>query len=124
MRRFGWVALALVFLTLAGSPAALAEKRIALLIGNEAYNSEIGRLANPHNDVALLEHTLKGLGFEVVTLHDAGLGVLHQAVNAYARRAQVAGPNAVGFFLLFGSWCIGRKYELPHFSRREDDGNR
>jgi hypothetical protein len=35
--------------------AALAEKRLALLIGNEAYTSAIGRLTNPHNDVALLE---------------------------------------------------------------------
>jgi hypothetical protein len=33
--------------------SAFAEKRVALLIGNEAYGSEIGRLANPHNDVAL-----------------------------------------------------------------------
>src|SRR5215831_13861160 len=37
MRRFGWVALALVFLMLAASSAALAEKRIALLIGNKDY---------------------------------------------------------------------------------------
>ena len=63
--------------------AALAEKRIALLIGNEAYTREIGRLTNPHNDVALLEQTLKGLGFEVTTVRDAGLAALHQSVNAY-----------------------------------------
>jgi len=97
MRRFGWVALALVCLILAAVPAALAEKRIALLIGNEAYASEIGRLANPHNDVALLAQTLKVLGFDVVTVHDASLGVMYQSVNAYARRAQAAGPGAVGF---------------------------
>jgi hypothetical protein len=35
--------------------------REALLIGNEAYTTEIGRLSNPHNDVALLEQALKGL---------------------------------------------------------------
>ena len=90
---------AVIFLLLVLSPAhALAEARIALLIGNEAYASDIGRLANPHNDVALLERTLKVLGFDVVTVRDAGLGVLHQAVNAYARRVQAAGPGAVGFF--------------------------
>jgi hypothetical protein len=43
---------------------AQAEGRFALLVGNEAYSSEIGRLANPHNDVALLEQALKGLDFE------------------------------------------------------------
>jgi hypothetical protein len=53
MRRFLWVALALICSTLAGAASAQAEKRIALLIGNEAYGSEIGRLSNPHNDVAL-----------------------------------------------------------------------
>ena len=82
--------------------AALAEKRVALLIGNEAYASVIGRLANPRNDVALLEQALKGLGFEVVTVPDAGLGALHQAINTYARRAQAAGPSAVGFFYYSG----------------------
>src|SRR5262249_33899878 len=60
--------------------------------------SEIGRLANTHNDVALLEQALKGLGFEVVIVLDVGLGVLHQAIISYARRLQIAGPSAVGFF--------------------------
>ncbi|RPI38721.1 MAG: hypothetical protein EHM67_10870 [Hyphomicrobiaceae bacterium] len=76
---------------------AQAEKRIALLIGNQGYGSEIGCLANPHNDVALLEKTLKALGSRSGTARDAGLAGLHQAVNAYARRMQAAGPNAVGF---------------------------
>ena len=44
------------------SSAAVAEERLALLIGNQAYSGEIGRLANPHNDVVLLEQALKGLG--------------------------------------------------------------
>jgi hypothetical protein len=102
MRRFGWVAFALVSLMLAGVPAARAEKRIALLIGNESYSSQIGQLANPHNDVALIEQALKGLDFEVVTVHDAGLGTLTRAVNAYSRRLQAAGPGAIGFFYYSG----------------------
>jgi uncharacterized caspase-like protein len=102
MRRLVCKALALFFLMLAGAASAQAEKRVALLIGNEDYTSAIGRLANPRNDVALLEQTLKGLGFEVVTVRDAGLGALTRAVNAYARRVQAAGPNAVGFFYYSG----------------------
>src|SRR5215470_1923434 len=102
MWRMG-VALVLNFFILAAAcTAAQAEKRIALLIGNEGYASEIGRLANPHNDVTLLEHALKGLGFEVATTRDAGLGALTRAINAYARRLQAAGPNAVGFFYYSG----------------------
>ena len=53
----------LMLMVVPSASVAQSEKRIALLIGNEAYTSEIGRLANPHNDVALLEQALKGLGF-------------------------------------------------------------
>jgi uncharacterized caspase-like protein len=67
-----------------------------------ALPSAIGALANPHNDVALLETSLKGLGFDVATVRDAGLASLHQTVNGYARRLQAAGPNAVGFFYYSG----------------------
>jgi len=59
MRRFGWVAFALVSLMVAAAPAARAEKRIALLIGNQSYSTEVGRLGNPSNDVALLKGVLK-----------------------------------------------------------------
>ena len=81
---------------------AQAEKRLALLIGNESYSAEIGRLSNPHNDVALLESVLKRLGFEVTTVRDAGLAGLHQAVNTHVRRIRQSGPEAVGFFYYSG----------------------
>jgi uncharacterized caspase-like protein len=81
---------------------ALAEKRMALLIGNETYSLEIGRLANPHNDVALLESKLKEVGFDVVVVRDAGLGALTRAVNAHARRVQAAGPGTIGFLYYSG----------------------
>jgi uncharacterized caspase-like protein len=86
----------------AASSAAQEAKRFALLIGNEAYDPSIGRLANPHNDVAALDQALKGLGFVVTVERDAGLGALTRAVNAYARRLQAAGPDAVGFFYYSG----------------------
>ena len=110
------VAIALVVMLLLPSAAwAQAEKRIALLIGNQGYASEIGRLANPHNDVALLEKSLKALGFEVAVERDASLGALTRAVNAYARRVQAAGPNAVGFFYYSGHGAAdaGTNYLIP-----------
>src|SRR5262245_52125117 len=57
------VAVALILLVVVLPAVALAqvEKRIALLIGNQTYTAEIGVLANAHNDVVLLERTLKGL---------------------------------------------------------------
>jgi len=97
------IALALLLFLLPGVALAQAEKRIALLIGNQAYTPEIGALQNPHNDVALLERTLKTLGFQVTTVRDADLATLTRAVNAYTRRlAADGGQNAVGFFYYSG----------------------
>ena len=112
---WGRIAVAIVLLLLPAAAFAQTEKRIALLIGNQGYGSEIGRLANPHNDVALLEKTLKGLRFEVTTVRDADLAGLHRAVNAYARRVQAAGPNAVGFFYYSGHGAAdaGTNYLIP-----------
>ena len=89
---------AIVLLLLPTTAFSQTEKRIALLIGNQGYGSEIGRLANPHNDVAMLEQALQGIRFDVVTARDVDLGTLTRVVNSYARRLHAAGPNAVGFF--------------------------
>ena len=37
-----------------------ADARITLLIDNEAYGTVFGRLANPLNDVAVIEQALNG----------------------------------------------------------------
>ena len=109
------VVVAIVLLLLPGAAFAQSEKRVALLIGNQAYGNEIGRLGNPHNDVALLEKSLKGLGFEVTTVRDAGLASLTTAVNAYARRVSAAGANAIGFFYYSGHGAAeaGTNYLIP-----------
>src|SRR5262245_38078020 len=109
------VVVAVVLLLLPATAFAQAEKRIALLIGNQAYGNEIGRLTNPHNDVALLGKALKGLGFEVTTVRDAGLAGLHQSVNAYARRVKAAGLNAVAFLYYSGHGAAdaGTNYLIP-----------
>ena len=44
---------------------ALAEKRVALVIGNSAYR-HAPALPNPRNDAAAMAAALKGLAFEVV----------------------------------------------------------
>jgi caspase domain-containing protein/sporulation related protein len=49
---------------LAASPAA-AEKRLALVVGNSAYQS-IPKLDSPQNDAKLIADTLRGIGFTLV----------------------------------------------------------
>jgi formylglycine-generating enzyme required for sulfatase activity len=118
-------AVALLLLVLLPTGAwAQTEKRIALLIGNQSYSSEIGRLANPHNDIALLEKALKGLNFEVTVERDVSLGSLTRAVNAYARRVGAAGPNAIAFFYYSGHGAAdgGTNYLIPVDVRTTETG--
>ncbi|WFU25637.1 YARHG domain-containing protein [Bradyrhizobium sp. CB1717] len=55
---------ALLFAACFAFPAA-AEKRVALVIGNSAYQS-VSRLENPRNDALLVADTLQKLGFTLV----------------------------------------------------------
>jgi formylglycine-generating enzyme required for sulfatase activity len=57
-------ALAVLGLALPSAPA-VAEKRIALVIGNSAYQ-HVAPLRNPRNDATLIAETLRGLGFGLV----------------------------------------------------------
>src|ERR1700741_4490204 len=46
-------------------PAALAEKRVALVVGNSAYENS-AQLPNPVNDARAMADLFKAAGFEVV----------------------------------------------------------
>jgi hypothetical protein len=60
-----WITLATgLFAVLFVSPAA-AEKRVALVVGNSAYQN-VSRLQNPKSDALLVADTLKRLGFTLV----------------------------------------------------------
>lgn len=50
----------------AGARPLAAEQRVALVIGNADYNSDIGRLKNPTNDAADVAASLGRLGFTLV----------------------------------------------------------
>ena len=63
-------AVILLFIVLLPSHVC-AEARIALLIGNQAHNTKVGPLRNPHEDVALVGAALKQLVFQVTILKDA-----------------------------------------------------
>lgn len=81
---------------------AFAEERLALLIGNEDYPAEVGRLSLPHDDVATLEGALEDVGFSVVTRLDADEAAMEAEIAAFARRLEAAGDDAVGFFYYSG----------------------
>jgi hypothetical protein len=57
-----------------------------LLIGNQVYTPKVGRLKNPHEDVALVGAALKQLGFQVTILKEADYGRWTLPSNASLRR--------------------------------------
>jgi hypothetical protein len=75
------LSLLLAWACLAGSPA-LAQKRVALVIGNSSYD-KVARLANPSSDAGLVAETLKAVGFDSVDLrHDLKVNDMRRALRA------------------------------------------
>lgn len=97
--------------------AVAAEKRLALLIGNQKYNATVGDpLQTPGNDVALLADKLKNIGFEVETLLDAKRTTLLGAVRKFADHLGAAGDDAIGVFYYAGHGAsdpTGVNYIIP-----------
>jgi hypothetical protein len=116
MRRLVLAALALVCLMLAAAPAALAEKRIALLIGNKDYKAGVGALVNPLNDVRLVSAALSAVGFEVLKpVQNGSRAVMLRAIHDFALKLKGAGPDAVGFLYYSGHGIAsaGENYLIP-----------
>ncbi|MFM8331118.1 MAG: SUMF1/EgtB/PvdO family nonheme iron enzyme [Candidatus Methylumidiphilus sp.] len=92
------------------SRVAGAEKRVALVIGNQDYP---GRpLKNPVNDARDMKTALESLGFNVVYMENARLGEMDQAMQRFAAALD---DNSVGLFYFAGhgmEWG-GNNYLLP-----------
>ena len=84
--RGAFVALAI---WLAGAATAGAESRLALVIGNSAYQT-VPALPNPVNDAKAMGEYLKSAGFEVTTVQDATQGDMRLAIgDDLARRGEM-----------------------------------
>src|SRR5207248_5792334 len=80
--------------------AARAEKRIALVVGNAAYQA--GALATPANDAGLIAQTLQAAGFDVVGARDLDQDSLRRALRDFLEKAAAAGPDTVAFIYVSG----------------------
>jgi uncharacterized caspase-like protein len=97
-RREIFCSLLVLTLLLLRLPApASAERRIALVIGNGAY--EIDPLRNPVNDASDIAVTLWQLGFQVTLLRDATLRTILEAIDTFSRQL---GQGGVGLFYFAG----------------------
>lgn len=99
------LALGLVFAAIWAAQAQAEEKRIALLIGNEAYPEEVGRLNNPHDDIDAVAVALADARFapdDIIIVKDAGKDAMLQAVSEFMARLKAADGEGVGFFYFSG----------------------
>ena len=112
---------ALLLLLLLAAPArpVQAAGRVALVVGNSAYE-HIGRLPNPENDATDLDAALRRLGFEVTVVRDADRTAMTGALRAFTRRS--AGADvALVFYAGHGVEMDGVNYLLPVNARLERD---
>ena len=84
------------------STRAMAEARLALLIGNEAYSTKVGRLQNPHNDVAVVGRALRALRFQVTEVKDADYRSVDAAIKRHVASVRREGAGAVSFVYYSG----------------------
>ncbi|MDQ7250172.1 caspase family protein [Dongia sedimenti] len=95
--------------------SAQAEPRVALVIGNSNYGSEIGKLPNPVNDAGLMEQALRQTGFQVVKVTDADWKKMKRAIQDFGDKLAAAGPEATGLFFYAGHGVQvqGQNYLVP-----------
>jgi len=103
----------------AWGPCAYADKRVALVIGNSEYATQM-RLLNPRNDAQDMADALKSLGFEVFLRVDADQQGFTRALEDFTRA--VAGADIGLFFYAgHGMQYSGSNYLMPVGARLQDE---
>src|SRR5512140_3359120 len=80
--------------------AQQTEKRIALVIGNGAYQGQA--LPTTANDAGLIAQTLQAAGFDVVGARDLDQDTLRRTLHDFLDKASASGPDTVAFIYLSG----------------------
>ena len=89
-----------------------AEKRVALVIGNSAYQN-VPRLANPANDAAAIGAMLRKVGFDVVeTRPDVGIVEMRRTMRDFSDKS-VGADISVVYFAGHGMEVEGVNYLIP-----------
>ncbi len=100
-----------ILLGLCAPFAASAESRVALVIGNSAYQN-VSRLTNPTGDAQAIAATLKGLGFDTLLVVDQDGAGLKQALRSFGAKAKGADIAAI-YYAGHGMEAGGQNYLVP-----------
>jgi hypothetical protein len=107
-----------------GTGTALAESRLALVIGNSSYET-VTVLPNPANDAKAMTEFLKGAGFDVVAAPNLAQNEMRQAISNFAGMVAAKGPDTVAlvFYAGHGLQVDGENFLVPIDARiqREAD---
>src|SRR5262249_5550110 len=103
---------------------ALAESRLALVIGNSNYRA-VTPLPNPVNDAKARSSELKSADFEVTEALDLGQSDMRRAIRNFAGKIATKGPDTVAlvFYAGHGVQVDGENFLVPVDARiqRESD---
>lgn len=86
----------LALMALAAPPQAEAAKRVALVIGNDAYEN-VPKLLKARNDAKAMADALTRIGFDVVSAEDVGRRAMSRALVEFEQKIE-AGDTALLFF--------------------------
>ena len=113
-----------LWLSMLVAQPALAEKRVALVIGNSAYKN-ISSLANPANDARLMARVLKAQGFEVILGLDLQYRAMKRIIRRYTAKLRKHGRDTVGFIFYAGHGLQvhGTNYLVPVQAEIENEGD-
>ncbi|HTO62104.1 MAG TPA: caspase family protein [Bradyrhizobium sp.] len=109
-----------LFALLSVCQPALAEKRVALVVGNSHYDNA-PLLPNPANDAAAIAATLNGAGFDVVESKlDLGSVEMRRVLRDFSDQARDA-DIAVVYYAGHGIEMDGTNYLIPTDAKLERD---
>ena len=110
-----WTKIGLLLVcAMACSVPAHAQERLALLIGNQNYSDQVGRLKNPHADIDLVGAALTKVGFKITAIKDADYATMLKAAKTFASQVRDAGPGAVSFFYYSGHGAADPKTQVNY----------
>src|SRR5208283_5338187 len=89
------------FLFCVADAAAAAERRIALVIGESAYEGK--PIETAANDAGLIAQTLQAAGFDVAGARDLDEEALRGSLRDFLEKARNSGPDTVAFVYLAGA---------------------